>query len=132
MELVKIHGRSTFSASWTVDGNFGVGGDSGAWVISNDDGRVCGHVVASRRGRTYICPMDLLLEDIKATLGAKDVSLPVVVSDDEEKTEEQALREAVKSMHLAESESGGVALGRNPMRGSSSRRHFAHPVGVAG
>ncbi|KAI7629614.1 hypothetical protein KC319_g16885, partial [Hortaea werneckii] len=37
MELVKIHGRSTFSASWTVDGDFGVGGDSGAWVISNED-----------------------------------------------------------------------------------------------
>jgi hypothetical protein len=27
MELVKIHGRSTFSASWTVDGDFGVGGE---------------------------------------------------------------------------------------------------------
>ena len=76
MELVKIHGRSTFSASWTVDGEFGVGGDSGAWVISNDDGRVCGHVVASRKGRTYICPMELLLEDIKATLGAGSVKLP--------------------------------------------------------
>ncbi|EME84391.1 uncharacterized protein MYCFIDRAFT_207262 [Pseudocercospora fijiensis CIRAD86] len=79
MELVKIHGRSTFSASWTITAaNFGVGGDSGAWVISNEDGRVCGHVLASRQGRTYICPMDLLLEDIKQTLGAEEISLPVL------------------------------------------------------
>ena len=136
MELVKIHGRSTFSASWTVDGDFGVGGDSGAWVFSNDDGRVCGHVVASRRGRTYICPMDLLLEDIKTTLDATEVSLPIVTGvEDEERTDEeteQALREAVKSLNLQESESGGVAVGN--MRQSSSRRHFAHAhaVGVAG
>lgn len=132
MELVKIHGRSTFSASWTVDGNFGVGGDSGAWVISNDDGRVCGHVVASRRGRTYICPMDLLLEDIKTTLGAIEVSLPIVpgIEDDGRPNEqtEQALREAVKSLNLTDSESGGVAI-RNPMRTSSSR-HYVRPVGV--
>jgi hypothetical protein len=137
MELVKIHGRSTFSASWTVDGDFGVGGDSGAWVISNDDGRVCGHVVASRRGRTYICPMDLLLDDIKSTLGATEVSLPAVTSLDdddrvEEQAEHQALRDAVRSLHLADSESGGVALTGSTMRPSSSRRHFAHPVGVAG
>ncbi|KAF2482699.1 hypothetical protein BDY17DRAFT_299018 [Neohortaea acidophila] len=78
MDLVKIHGRSTFSASWTVAGQFGVGGDSGAWVISNDDGKVCGHVLASRKGRTYICPMDLLLEDIRVTLGADRVALPPV------------------------------------------------------
>ena len=65
MEVVKIRGRSTFSASWTVSGDFGAGGDSGAWVISNDDGRVCGHVLASKTGRTYICPMDLLLDDIR-------------------------------------------------------------------
>ncbi|KAK5170548.1 V-type proton ATPase 16 kDa proteolipid subunit [Saxophila tyrrhenica] len=116
MELVKIHGRSTFSASWAVDGNFGVGGDSGAWVISNDDGRVCGHVLASRKGRTYICPMDLLLEDIKATLGAGSVTLPGFGgARAEEDAESQALRDAVKRMRMGE-ERGGVALRRSEGR----------------
>lgn len=81
MELVKIHGRCTFSASWTIAANFGIGGDSGAWVINNEDGKVCGHVLASRQGRAYICPMDLLLEDIKSTLGAGEVCLPVFAKD---------------------------------------------------
>jgi hypothetical protein len=55
-----------------------VGGDSGAWVIDNDQGRVCGHVLAwcQRNSIAYICPMEILLEDIKKTLGAKRVSLP--------------------------------------------------------
>lgn len=79
MELLKLHGRSTFSASWTAHGAFGVGGDSGAWVVCSD-GKVCGHVLAERSGRTYICPMELLFEDIKETLGAVDVALPVVSS----------------------------------------------------
>lgn len=76
MELLKLHGRSTFSASWTVHGGFGVGGDSGAWVVSSD-GKVCGHVLAERAGRTYICPMDLLFEDMRETLGARVIELPV-------------------------------------------------------
>ncbi|KAK4503103.1 hypothetical protein PRZ48_006530 [Zasmidium cellare] len=125
MELVKIHGRSTFSASWTIAGNFGIGGDSGAWVISNDDGKVCGHVLASRTGRTYICPMDLLLDDIKTTLGAREVALPAVVSGKSSKrnSEERVMSEAISRMRLQEgttSESGGVALpispGRRPAR----------------
>ncbi|KAM0715218.1 hypothetical protein Q7P37_009683 [Cladosporium fusiforme] len=77
MELLKLHGRTTFSASWTVHGGFGVGGDSGAWVISNE-GKVCGHVLAERAGRTYICPMDLLFEDIRVSLGAGRVELPMI------------------------------------------------------
>jgi hypothetical protein len=128
MELVKIHGRSTFSASWTVDGEFGVGGDSGAWVINNDDGRVCGHVLASRRGRTYICPMDLLLEDIKSTLGATSVCLPALASGAvEEDTEHQALRDAVRRMRMTDAESGGVAL--HAMRPTSSS-HMSRSRGV--
>lgn len=130
MELVKIHGRSTFSASWTVDGNFGVGGDSGAWVISNDDGKVCGHVVASRRGRTYICPMDLLLDDIRATLGATKVALPATTEAGPalEAGNEQSLKEAVRSMHIEGAESGGVALPRNATSPSSA--HLVSTVGA--
>ena len=55
-----------------------VGGDSGAWVIDNEQGRVCGHVLAwcERNAIAYICPMEVLLEDIKNTLGAKRICLP--------------------------------------------------------
>lgn len=134
MELVKIHGRSTFSASWTVDGSFGVGGDSGAWVISNDDGRVCGHVLASRRGRTYICPMDLLLNDIKQTLGASVVELPAAPGRDLVKApiemERSFIEEAVGKMRIPReqeyrphSSAGGVLL---PSPSSPPRRSMQH------
>ena len=76
MSFVKIYGRQTFSSSWTVVGDFGIGGDSGAWVINSEDGAVCGHVLAERGGLTYICPMEILVEDIKRTLGADHVGLP--------------------------------------------------------
>lgn len=78
MSSVRIYRRRSFSRSWHVVGNFGVGGDSGAWVIDNDQGRVCGHVLAwcERNAITYICPMEVMLEDIKTTLGARRVTLP--------------------------------------------------------
>ncbi|GAB7357330.1 hypothetical protein MBLNU459_g8286t1 [Dothideomycetes sp. NU459] len=76
MSFVKIFGRSNYSTSWSVIGDFGVGGDSGAWVIDNASSRVCGHVLAERGGITYICPMDLLFQHIQLTLGAAKVSLP--------------------------------------------------------
>ncbi|KAK0827448.1 hypothetical protein LTR73_005687 [Friedmanniomyces endolithicus] len=120
MEVVKIRGRSTFSASWTMSGDFGAGGDSGAWVIGNEDGKVCGHVLASKTGRTYICPMELLLEDIRTTLSATSVVLPGA-----EATEicqvtpaeaGQAVVEAVSQLRLADSDMGGVALPASPKR----------------
>ncbi|KAI9665423.1 MAG: hypothetical protein M1829_005702 [Trizodia sp. TS-e1964] len=78
MGAVKIHGRKSYSRSWHVDGDFGEGGDSGAWVIDNDTGRVCGHVLAwcSTKLITYICPIQVLLEDIANSLSAKSISLP--------------------------------------------------------
>ncbi|KAJ9224650.1 hypothetical protein DTO169C6_2901 [Paecilomyces variotii] len=78
MTLVKMHGRHSFSTSFCVDGNFGVPGDSGAWVFDKATGRVCGHVLAwSEKNRVaYIAPMEVLLEDIARTLGATKVTLP--------------------------------------------------------
>jgi len=94
MSSVRIYRRRSFSRSWHVVGDFGgkrisyidnefglmnlVGGDSGAWVIDNEQGRVCGHVLAwcERNAIAYICPMEVLLEDIKNTLGAKRICLP--------------------------------------------------------
>ncbi|ODH38936.1 serine/threonine protein kinase [Paracoccidioides brasiliensis] len=78
MSLVKMHGRQSFSSSFSVDGNFGVPGDSGAWVFDKSTGQVCGHVLAwSEKSRTaYIAPMEVLLDDIARTLGATSVTLP--------------------------------------------------------
>ncbi|KAL4785515.1 hypothetical protein BJX76DRAFT_324448 [Aspergillus varians] len=78
MTIVKLHGRHTFSTSFGVDGNFGVPGDSGAWVFEKSTGRVCGSVLAwSEKSRTaYIAPMEVLLEDIARTLHANNVTLP--------------------------------------------------------
>jgi hypothetical protein len=74
--FVKIKGRRNFSLSWTVMGEFGVGGDSGAWIVSNTTGQVAGHVLAERTGLTYICAMQLLFKDIQQTLSACRISLP--------------------------------------------------------
>ncbi|KAI5290505.1 hypothetical protein KEM54_001343 [Ascosphaera aggregata] len=78
MTLLKMHGRQSFSTSFSIDGNFGVPGDSGAWVFDRTTGRVCGHVLAwSEKCRTaYIAPMEILLADISRALGAKSVVLP--------------------------------------------------------
>jgi hypothetical protein len=55
-----------------------VGGDTGAWVIEDVTGRVCGIVLAwdERNHIAYIMPMQIVLEDIKRTLGASEVCLP--------------------------------------------------------
>ncbi|MCJ1400794.1 hypothetical protein MMC11_004002 [Xylographa trunciseda] len=77
MRMVRMPGRSFASHSWQVRGNFGEGGDSGAWVFDNATGYVCGHVLAysSASGVAYIAPMEVLLDDMAATLGAT-VALP--------------------------------------------------------
>ncbi|KAF2745140.1 hypothetical protein M011DRAFT_469851 [Sporormia fimetaria CBS 119925] len=78
MSSVRVHKRRSFSRSWHVEGSFGTGGDSGAWVIQNGTHRVIGHVLAfcERNRITYICPMEVILDDIKRTLGARNVYLP--------------------------------------------------------
>jgi hypothetical protein len=78
MVIVKIYGRQTPSSSFQVAGKLGVPGDSGAWVVDNEKGRACGHVLAwsSKKRVAYICPMDVLVKDIGETIGAKSISLP--------------------------------------------------------
>ena len=79
MTLVKMYGRETFSNSWCVEGGFGVPGDSGAWIYNSDSLQLCGHVLAwgSQSKTAYIAPMEVLFEDIKRTLGAETVRVPV-------------------------------------------------------
>jgi hypothetical protein len=56
----------------------GVPGDEGTWVIDNQTGAVCGVVFAwsKKHRRAYICPMQVIVEDIMRELGARSVCLP--------------------------------------------------------
>jgi hypothetical protein len=102
MALVKMYGRESFSSSWCVEGGFGIPGDSGAWVFNPATKELCGHVLAwgNKSQTAYIAPMDVLFEDIKTTLGAEKVSLPVEILDEKAlpltpaKTEEDTFTDA--------------------------------------
>ncbi|KIH87867.1 hypothetical protein SPBR_04550 [Sporothrix brasiliensis 5110] len=70
----------------------GIPGDSGAWIVEREHGRLCGHVLAwsARKRVAYLCPMDVLLLDIAETLEAGEVRLPggdaiVKIMDPEER-----------------------------------------------
>lgn len=92
LALVKLHGRTSFSSSWVVEGGgFGVPGDSGAWIYDPAVGRLCGHVLAwgSQSKTAYMAPMEVLFEDIRRRLGAERVELPGA-SCGEEKLESSA------------------------------------------
>lgn len=88
---VKIYGRTSPSHTYQVTGSsneksssdkprraLGLPGDSGAWIVERNSGKVCGHVLAfsQRKKVAYICPMDVLLLDIAETLEAAEVRLP--------------------------------------------------------
>jgi len=55
----------------------GIPGDSGAWVVESGKGRVAGCVLAwsERKRVAYICPMDVLIDDIAQTCEAEKVAL---------------------------------------------------------
>ncbi|KAG7112173.1 hypothetical protein HYQ45_008385 [Verticillium longisporum] len=83
MVSIRIYGRQSPSHSYqvtsgTASPSMGIPGDSGAWIMDREMGRVCGHVLAwsQRKMVAYICPMDVLLLDIAETLGAETVRLP--------------------------------------------------------
>ena len=71
MRLIRLPGRAFASHSWHVRGNFGEGGDSGAWVMGNETGGVAGCVLAygSRTGEAYLEPMDILVGDLERCFG---------------------------------------------------------------
>lgn len=78
MSLLKLPGRQSFSASFTVEGGMGVPGDSGAWVYSEERRELCGHILAwsDALNMAYISPMEVLFDDLKERLNAKEVRLP--------------------------------------------------------
>ncbi|KAK4188635.1 hypothetical protein QBC35DRAFT_190630 [Podospora australis] len=91
---VKIYGRETPSHTYQLAGTrpppgeiihpkqsslpVGMPGDSGAWVVDREQGRLCGHILAwsERKRVAYICPMDVLILDIAETLEANEIKLP--------------------------------------------------------
>lgn len=113
MSSVRIYRRKSFSRSWHVAGGFGVGGDSGAWVIQNNSHRVVGHVLAwcQRNHIAYICPMEVLLEDIKRTLGAKRIYLPGSAEQMLYAAKQQGQKMAVRESAIGELESAVQGLG---------------------
>ena len=131
MEFVKMAGRRTWSESWTVRaepgaplpndsslGRLGVAGDSGAWIIDNQSGKVCGHVLAFSQAKqcAYIAPMEILLQDIKTTLGVQQVYLPgseitlathalgTVSNDVRQRGEQQSMTEELSRLRVGGSE----------------------------
>lgn len=77
--FVKFPGRRSRTAVWEITGVLGPPGNSGAWVIENTEGRVCGYVLGrskKRTGTAYMCAMELIFDDIKETLGARSITLP--------------------------------------------------------
>lgn len=85
MRLVRMPGRASPSHSWQVRGSFGAGGDSGAWVLDDRSGALCGHVLAfSERSQVaYIAPMEVMVRDMEGVLGVR-VGLPGVEEVEEE------------------------------------------------
>jgi hypothetical protein len=84
LSSVKIHGRVSPSHSFQVSSTpssalaIGLPGDSGAWLVAVSTGAVCGHVLAwsSRKRVAYMCPMEVLLQDMADTLCAREIQLP--------------------------------------------------------
>lgn len=102
-----------------------VGGDSGAWVIDNTSGKVCGHVLAERDGLTYICSMQLLFEDIKSTLGATSITLPGFGDSEDVPAYtcgpalSSNLADAVAALDLSSSSSARRSSGTHPLEKST-------------
>jgi hypothetical protein len=88
-----------------------VGGDSGAWIVQNGTHKVVGHVLAwcARNHIAYICPMEVLLQDIKRTLGAKRIYLPGSVEQVKYTTRHNKL--ALKNKETSRVEELEVAVG---------------------
>ena len=110
MSSVRIYRRKTFSRSWSVAGGFGVGGDSGAWIVENRTHQVVGHVLAwcQRNHIAYLCPMEVLLEDIKRTLGAERIYLPGSV---EQTRYASKAKKSIKAGSAASTEVDDIEMG---------------------
>ena len=125
--------------SFCVEGGFGIPGDSGAWVYDPVSGGLCGHVLAwGEKSKTaYIAPMEVLFEDIKRTLGAGGVELPLpegvhkpgtVVKEDSGigiGTKGEEIASKLREMRLDENRNPNPALGGGPSGNAASAGNAA-------
>lgn len=98
----------------------GIPGDSGAWIVEREHGRLCGHVLAwsARKRVAYLCPMDVLLLDIAETLEAGEVRLPggdaiVKIMDPEERRTKEAASSSSSYSNNMRGGGGGGGGGRS-------------------
>jgi hypothetical protein len=143
---VKIYGRASPSHTYQVASMLptdehsggsavpmGIPGDSGAWVVDRLMGRLCGHILAwSQLKRVaYICPMDVLLEDIAQTLEASEVKLPggqVVVSTGGETLSAGKAHAPAVMSRAASGGSSSSSLVKVPSRSGRSDSASTSPV----
>lgn len=121
MQLTKMPGRIYASPVWRVKGNFGVGGDSGAWVIDNGTGGVCAHVTAYSEAMQYatIAPMEVLLHDMEQTLGT-NIALPSGEQSSCRTFKEQIVNEAgLQTFAIVGKEGSQSHIGMNKYRSLS-------------
>lgn len=88
--MVRFPSLITFESSSLILGFANTGffvltddGDSGTWVIDNLRGAVAGVVIASCETDSsyrlaYLTPMEVIMEDVKAVMGAQHVRLPPI------------------------------------------------------
>lgn len=124
MALVKMYGRQSFSSSWCVEGGFGIPGDSGAWVYNPATRELCGHVLAwgNKSQTAYIAPMDVLFEDIKTTLGAENVCLPVERTEDKTVPLTPSQRDEDIAEHIQKKRDLEAALEGIKLRGGAGKK----------
>jgi len=142
MTSVRIYRRRSFSHSWRILGDFGMGGDSGAWVVGNGTGEVVGHVLAwcERNRVAYFCPMEVLVEDMLETLKVGRICLPGGEGDERESVGSKAVRrggrgecvrgllEGVGSLGVEEQDGGVPLLSRGRISPVVERRRMEVPV----
>ena len=128
MQQTKMPGRVYPSPVWRVKGDFGVGGDSGAWVIDNATGGLCGHVTAYSDFGQYatIAPMEVMLHDMEKVLGAS-VTLPQT-QDGATATADLSVRDQI----IADEQQCTESKGKNPIDSENDRRQSIDSYYISG
>ncbi len=123
-EVAASTGGSATSAKKSAVRPIGIPGDSGAWIVDREHGRLCGHVLAwsARKRVAYLCPMDVLLLDIAETLEAGEVRLPggeavVKIMDAEDQSQQSQQAEQSQQTHPKRTKETGSVRKRRTSAG---------------
>ena len=122
MELTRMPGRLSWSPVWKFVGKFGVAGDSGAWIIDNETGGLCGHVSSYSDSQQYgvLAPMEAQLQDMEETLSVK-VALPTGEENVPQSFRDQILKESsdIKPIPCSDNDSGTEDDGSGSEKGTT-------------